>query len=284
MLLIDIRIESILQRRPKLRLQILGIAALVLALQLLELAAAILYLKLFHAAPITLFSIHIVPWRLIQIAIMLPGDLLKIWYFWRIWIACSHAAGMLPYAVSKYRKTQMLWLSIQNFCIRTLLLQTVPLCLFAAYHLAKIGAAHPESAPWLFFAAQFVVMAVLLFYSGFMYVSGFGVRRFSGLRHRSFRYGGFRCFPYASCTAGAQNFSQCSDGKYCGHCRSSRFLGHFRRPSLRLYSIFTFRSGKHSKTVSIFQILLIEHAHPHHNAFFRKRLCCRTIMCTHLFA
>ncbi len=155
--------KSILQRRPKLRLQILGIAALVLALQLLELAAAILYLKLFHAAPITLFSIHIVPWRLIQIAIMLPGDLLKIWYFWRIWIACSHAAGMLPCAVSKYRKTQMLWLSIQNFCIRTLLLQTVPLCLFAAYHLAKIGAAHPESAPWLFFAAQFVVMAVLLF-------------------------------------------------------------------------------------------------------------------------
>ena len=52
-------------------------------------------------------------------------------------------------------------LALQNTLLRTLLLQTVTLCLFGAYQLGKAGAAHTESAPYLFAAVQLLVLGTL---------------------------------------------------------------------------------------------------------------------------
>lgn len=154
--------KTLLQKAPRLRWEILGFTALLIMIQLLELFAAMLFLRIRREAPHALFTSDAVLWRLIQLVITIPGGLAKIWYSWQIWLHCSKAAEMLPHQ-RRYAKGKMILLSLQNFCIRTLLLQSVPLCLFAAYQLAKIGAMHAESAPWLFGAVQMVVAAVLLF-------------------------------------------------------------------------------------------------------------------------
>ena len=67
---------------------------------------------------------------------------------------------MLPHRRPAGRKKQ-LWLALQNTLLRTLLLQTVTLCLFGAYQLGKAGAAHTESAPYLFAAVQLLVLGTL---------------------------------------------------------------------------------------------------------------------------
>ena len=60
-----------------------------------------------------------------------------------------------------WRLVQLFWLALQNTLLRTLLLQTVTLCLFGAYQLGKAGAAHTESAPYLFAAVQLLVLGTL---------------------------------------------------------------------------------------------------------------------------
>lgn len=154
--------KTLLKKEPRLRWEILGFVALMIIIQLLEFFTAMLFLQIRHETPIALFQNGAVLWRLVQLSIQIPGGLAKLWYGWHLWLHCSEAVEMLP-RQTHYPKWHMLLLSVQNICIRTLLLQSVPLCLFAAYQMAKAGSLYAESAPWLFGAVQLVVVAVLLF-------------------------------------------------------------------------------------------------------------------------
>lgn len=151
-----------LQKEPRLRWEILEFSALLLAIKLLEIFAAALFLRLRQAAPSVLLTSDQIPWRLIQLCLAISGGLLTIRYRWRLWLHASASAEMIP-RQQQYRKRSMLQISLQNALLRILLFQSVPISLFAAYQLAKIGSARTESSPWLFGAIQLVFLAVLLF-------------------------------------------------------------------------------------------------------------------------
>ena len=106
-------------------------------LWLLELLAAALVLRIRNTLPVSLLTEQALLWR-----------------------RCTAVVSMLPHRRPAGRKKQ-LWLALQNTLLRTLLLQTVTLCLFGAYQLGKAGAAHTESAPYLFAAVQLLVLGTL---------------------------------------------------------------------------------------------------------------------------
>lgn len=76
-------------------------------------------------------------------------------------VAALYRRGIHAAAPPSCRAEKQLWLALQNTLLRTLLLQTVTLCLFGAYQLGKAGAAHTESAPYLFAAVQLLVLGTL---------------------------------------------------------------------------------------------------------------------------
>lgn len=153
---------TVLRNNRRLRWDFPGLLLLLVMLQFLELLAAVLVLRLRQEHPAALLTSDAWLWRLIQLGLAIPGGLAWIWCSWTLWLRCTRAAGMAPKRCC-YSKKKMLVLALQNTLIRTVLLQSVPLCLFAAYRLTEAGTHHTESAPWLFGAAQLVIAAVLCF-------------------------------------------------------------------------------------------------------------------------
>ena len=129
-------------------------------LWLLELLAAALVLRIRNTLPVSLLTEQALLWRLVQLFWLVPAWLVWNWCSWSLWRRCTAVVSMLPHRRPAGRKKQ-LWLALQNTLLRTLLLQTVTLCLFGAYQLGKAGAAHTESAPYLFAAVQLLVLGTL---------------------------------------------------------------------------------------------------------------------------
>lgn len=153
---------TVLRRNRRLWWEIPGLAVLLGLMQLLEWSAAVLLLNIRGESPTALLTEDGFLWRMVQLGVVLPASLVWIWCSWTLWLRCTHAAGMLP-ENRQYSKRKMLLLALQNTLLRTVLLQSVPLCLFGAYRLMETAAQHTEGAPWLFGAVQMTVLAVVCF-------------------------------------------------------------------------------------------------------------------------
>ena len=105
-------------------------------LWLLELLAAALVLRIRNTLPVSLLTEQALLWRLVQLFWLVPAWLVWNWCSWSLWRRCTAVVSMLPHRRPAGRKKQ-LWLALQNTLLRTLLLQTVTLCLFGAYQLGK---------------------------------------------------------------------------------------------------------------------------------------------------
>ena len=186
-------------------------------LWLLELLAAALVLRIRNTLPVSLLTEQALLWRLVQLFWLVPAWLVWNWCSWSLWRRCTAVVSMLPHRRPAGRKKQ-LWLALQNTLLRTLLLQTVTLCLFGAYQLGKAGAAHTESAPYLFAAVQLLVLGTLCLL-GWCYVAwGCGACRSSALPVRNCRRGKYPLRQCVPCTAAERNCWHCWAGMACRCC------------------------------------------------------------------
>lgn len=186
-------------------------------LWLLELLAAALVLRIRNTLPVSLLTEQALLWRLVQLFWLVPAWLVWNWCSWSLWRRCTAVVSMLPHRRPAGRKKQ-LWLALQNTLLRTLLLQTVTLCLFGAYQLGKAGAAirkaHRICSPpcscwcWGHFA----------FWGGAMSAWGCGACRSSALPVRNCRRGKYPLRQCVPCTAAERNCWHCWAGMACRCC------------------------------------------------------------------
>ena len=145
-----------------------GVVLLGVLLWLLELFAAALLLRIQDTPPASLLTEQAVPWRIVQVCWLVPAWLAWTVCRWRLWHHCTGAVSLLP-RCRPAGTGKRLVLALQNTLLRTLLLQTVTLCLFGAYQLGKTAAHRTEGAPYLFWAVQLLVLGVLCLL-GWVYV------------------------------------------------------------------------------------------------------------------
>ncbi len=150
---------ELLRKEAHLRADFLRLAALALLLVFLKCAAAAAVLLLRQTSPNALLTTDALLWRPIQLLVSAACSAVWYWCSWQVLLKCVRAAGIAENQMLSRRK--MFLLAAEVVLIRTVLLQSVPLCLFGAYRLAFAGTQHADAAPWLFGAVQFVVLAVL---------------------------------------------------------------------------------------------------------------------------
>ena len=153
---------ELLQKNPRIRAEIWGVAGLFLLLQLFEFLLAFLFLQLCRQDAETLIDGTSKLWQISHFVFVMLRDFAKMVCGWRLWRHCSEAVQMLAENRTDTR-WKMILLSVQNTLIRILFLQFVPFLLYGAYCLAKAGSTRPDHALWLFGAVQFIAAAVLCF-------------------------------------------------------------------------------------------------------------------------
>lgn len=137
-------------------------------LWLLELFAAVLLLRLRGIPAAALLTEQAVLWRLIQLCWLVPAWLCRNWCSWSLWVRCTAAISLLPGGKAP-GMGRCFGTALCCTLLRTISLQPAALCLFGAYALAKTGAAHAESAPYLFAAVQLLLLGTLCLL-GWVYV------------------------------------------------------------------------------------------------------------------
>ena len=145
-----------------------GVVLLGVLLWLLEFFAAALLLRIQGTPPASLLTEQAVLWRIVQVCWLVPAWLAWTVCRWRLWYHCTGAVSLLP-RCRPAGTGKRLVLALQNTLLRTLLLQTVTLCLFGAYQLGQTAAHRTEGAPYLFWAVQQLVLGVLCLL-GWVYV------------------------------------------------------------------------------------------------------------------
>ena len=145
-----------------------GVVLLGVLLWLLELFAAALLLRIQDTPPASLLTEQAVLWRIVQACWLVPAWLAWTVCRWRLWYHCTGAVSLLP-RCRPAGTGKRLVLALQNTLLRTLLLQTVTLCLFGAYQLGQTATHRTEGAPYLFWAVQLLVLLVLCLL-GWVYV------------------------------------------------------------------------------------------------------------------
>ncbi len=158
----------LLKKEKKLRFAVLRLGALAVLLAALRCAAAICVLLLRRAQPVDLLTTEASLWRPVQTIASVICCVIWYWCSWQVLLQCAKAAEMA--AKRRFSRWKMLALALESLLIRTVLLQSVPLCLFGAYRLSYAGAHQTEAALWLFGGGQLVVLAVLCLL-GYVYVS-----------------------------------------------------------------------------------------------------------------
>ena len=133
-----------------------GVVLLGVLLWLLEFFAAALLLRIQGTPPASLLTEQAVLWRIVQACWLVPAWLAWTVCRWRLWYHCTGAVSLLP-RCRPAGTGKRLVLALQNTLLRTLLLQTVTLCLFGAYQLGQTAAHRTEGAPYLFWAVQLLV-------------------------------------------------------------------------------------------------------------------------------
>ena len=116
-----------------------GVVLLGVLLWLLELFAAALLLRIQDTPPASLLTEQAVLWRIVQACWLVPAWLAWTVCRWRLWYHCTGAVSLLP-RCRPAGTGKRLVLALQNTLLRTLLLQTVTLCLFGAYQLGQTAA------------------------------------------------------------------------------------------------------------------------------------------------
>lgn len=169
-----------------------GVVLLGVLLWLLELFAAALLLRIQDTPPASLLTEQAVLWRIVQACWLVPAWLAWTVCRWRLWYHCTGAVSLLP-CCRPAGTGKRLVLALQNTLLRTLLLQTVTLCLFGAYQLGQTAAHRTEGAPYLFWAVQLLVLGCCVCWAGSMSVWGCGVCPLSALPVRNCRLESARC-------------------------------------------------------------------------------------------
>ena len=120
-----------------------GVVLLGVLLWLLEFFAAALLLRIQGTPPASLLTEQAVLWRIVQACWLVPAWLAWTVCRWRLWYHCTGAVSLLP-RCRPAGTGKRLVLALQNTLLRTLLLQTVTLCLFGAYQLGQTAAHRTE--------------------------------------------------------------------------------------------------------------------------------------------
>lgn len=151
--------RQLLRQHRRLRLDFWGLVLLQLLFWLTEGTAAVLLLRLLERPAGALLTESVLVWRLVQgvwYAVSLP---LSVWCRWTVWLRVTQCSGMGGGGL--HVGGRAVFLSLLCTLLRTAALLPAALFLSGAYHLARMGTAHAESAPWLFGSMQCVVAAVV---------------------------------------------------------------------------------------------------------------------------
>lgn len=151
--------RQLLRRHRRLRRDFWGLVLLQLLFWLTEGTAAVLLLRLLERPAGALLTESVLVWRLVQgvwYAVSLP---LSVWCRWTVRLRVTQCSGMGGNGL--HVGGRAVFLSLLCTLLRTAALLPAALFLSGAYHLARMGTAHAESAPWLFGSMQCVVAAVV---------------------------------------------------------------------------------------------------------------------------
>ena len=151
--------RQLLRQHRRLRRDFWGLVLLQLLFWLTEGTAAVLLLRLLERPAGALLTESVLVWRLVQgvwYAVSLP---LSVWCRWTVRLRVTQCSGMGGNGL--HVGGRAVFLSLLCTLLRTAALLPAALFLSGAYHLARMGTAHAESAPWLFGSMQCVVAAVV---------------------------------------------------------------------------------------------------------------------------
>ena len=150
--------RQLLRQHRRLRRDFWGLVLLQLLFWLTEGTAAVLLLRLLERPAGALLTESVLVWRLVQgvwYAVSLP---LSVWCRWTVRLRVTQCSGMGGNGL--HVGGRAVFLSLLCTLLRTAALLPAALFLSGAYHLARMGTAHAESAPWLFGSMQCVVAAL----------------------------------------------------------------------------------------------------------------------------
>ena len=191
--------RQLLRQHRRLRRDFWGLVLLQLLFWLTEGTAAVLLLRLLERPAGALLTESVLVWRLVQgvwYAVSLP---LSVWCRWTVRLRVTQCSGMGGNGL--HVGGRAVFLSLLCTLLRTAALLPAALFLSGAYHLARMGTAHAESAPWLFGRCSVSWRRWCVCCCGAISVWDCSACRMSGLLRRTCPAAGCSPRRSASCTA-----------------------------------------------------------------------------------
>ncbi len=135
------------------------------------------------------------------------------------------------YRVEKYTPKEKIALPLQNAILRTVMLQPVPLMLFAAVYLVEKDELQSGNALWLIIAAQFVIAAVVWSILWVFFCLALWGVPVLWMSHPNMSLwicpcGKYQCLRFGCYAVVYGSLWECSSGTVCKCFRSSQFHGY----------------------------------------------------------